>query len=150
MKIAIDINKKYKDLELIVQSPELNEEVTALVSKLEEKNKMTFTGKLKDDIYILDTEEINMFYSQSGKVYADCHDAAYEISQKLYEIESLLAHTSFVRISKSAIVNIYKMKKIEVAFNGSLLVKFENAKEEIISRRYVKKVKEFIGLGGKS
>lgn len=149
MKVEIDINKKYKGTNVVIQSPELNQDVTDIVTKLENRKTATISGNLNEKIYILNPENIYLFYSMRGKVLADTKESSFEIKQKLYEVEENLVGSSFIRISKSAIVNIYKIKNIEISFNGSLVVKFDNGHDEVISRRFVGKVKEFIGLGGK-
>jgi len=149
MKVEVDINKKYKTINVVIQSPEHNREVTDIVTKLEHQKNHTISGKCNDKIYILNPEDIYLFYSMRGKVLVDTKESSFEIKQKLYEVEENLMGKSFVRISKSAIVNIYKIKNIEISFNGSLVVKFDNGHDEIISRRHATKVKEFIGLGGK-
>jgi len=150
MKIDIDIDQKYKNVEVMIKAPKMNDEVTKLVNQLKDKSKeiTRISGKIDDRIYILEPIEVLLFYSSLGKVYASTMKGTYEIKQTLYSLEDNLATSSFVRISKSAIVNIKKIKNIEVSFNGSLVVRFHNNQEEIISRRYVTKFKKFIGLGG--
>lgn len=149
MKFDIDINKDYKEIVIVIKAPEMNQEVTDLMMKLKTQKSTTVSGLKDEKIFVLAPENILLLYTESKKVYADTLDSRYEIKKKLYEIETQLEGTSFIRISKSAIINIKKIKNIEVIFNGSLVVKFENGHEEIISRRYVKKVKDFIGLRGK-
>jgi len=149
MKFDIDINNDYKEIVIVIKAPQMNEEVTNLMAKLQTPKTNTISGLKDEKIFVLSKEEILLFYTEDKKVYADTMDSSYEIKQKLYEIEAELEGTSFIRISKAAIVNIKMIKNIEVIFNGSLVVKFANSHEEIISRRFVNKVKEFIGLGGK-
>jgi len=149
MKFDIDINESYKEVSITIKAPEMSSEVAQLMSKLQKEKTDTISGKYNQKIYILNYDDILLFYSEDGKIIADTLEGSYEISKKLYEIEEELLATSFIRISKSAIVNIKRIQNIEVFFNGSLVVKFANGHEEIISRRFVGKVKEFIGLGGK-
>lgn len=148
MKIDIDINESYKETRVIVQSRELNDEVTEILDKLKDRPK-TVTGKRNQQIYIIEIEEILIVYAQSNKVYVSTLNGVFEIKQKLYEIEELLSGSTFVRISKSSIVNSKGIKNIEIEFNGSLVVRCLNDQTEIISRRYIKSVKEFLGIGGK-
>ncbi len=164
MRYEIDINGDYKEVSVLIKAPEMNEEVAGILARLEDDRKNqerhladagqkrpvhpSISGRIDQKIYVLSPEDISLFYTIKGKVFADSKNFTYEIRQKLYEVEDLLVGTSFIRISKSAIVNIHRIKNIEVTFNGSLVVKFSNGHEEIISRRFVSKVKEFIGLGG--
>lgn len=150
MKIDIDINENYKETTVVIKAKELNDQVSEIIENLKGHKPSTITGTQNQKIYVLNPLDIHLFYSESGKVYAKTEDQRYEIKQKLYEIEDHLEGSSFIRISKSAIVNIKQIKNIEVFFNGSLVVKLNNGHEEVISRRFVSKVKEFIGMGGRS
>lgn len=150
MKVDIDIKKEYKEISIVIKAPQMNNDVTEIIDKLnqEKKKRLPISGKMDDKIYVLNPNEIVLFYSLQGKVYAQTKDKELEIKQTLYSLEENLKGTSFVRISKSAIVNVNKIKNIEVSFNGSLVVKFTNGHDEIISRRFVAKFKRFINIGG--
>ncbi len=149
MKIDIDINTIYEETKLIIQAPEMSDEVTDLLKKLKEDKPTSLSGKKAQKIYVIDLKDIILIYAQNNKVLVSTMDDTYEVKQKLYEVEEIVSGGTFVRISKSAIVNIKGIKNIEVSFNGSLVVKCLNGQEEIISRRFVPAVKSFIGLGGK-
>lgn len=91
-------------------------------------------------------EDVYLFYAGQGKVMAVLHEKEYQMKDKLYRLEESLAHDGFVRISKSAIVNLNHIANIEATFDGSLVVTMKNKTQEIISRRCVKKVKDALGL----
>lgn len=149
MKIDIDINENYNELSLTIKAPEMTLEISELMRKLQNTDNKTIIGKIGTKMHILSPQDIVIFYSQGQKIFADTIDGTYEIKQRLYEIEENLTVTFFVRISKFAIANINKIKDIEMFFDGSLVVNFINGKQETISRRYVTKVKKYLGLGGK-
>ena len=54
--------------------------------------------------------------------------------------------TNFLRISNSVIANIDKIKNFEITLNGTLCIKFTNGDVEYSSRRYVGKIKKYLGL----
>jgi DNA-binding LytR/AlgR family response regulator len=150
MKIDIDINEKYESLSILIKAPKMNKEVSQIIDKLnnDDKKMMSISGKIDDKIYVLNPSDIMIFTSYAGKVYAQTKDKELEIKQTLYALEESFSGTSFIRISKSAIVNINKIKNVEVSFNGSLVVKMLNGHQEMISRRFVSKFKKFINIGG--
>lgn len=149
MKFNIDVDPKYKELIIDIKTDKIDEQLATILKMFEQQNKeLTITGKHKDKIYVIEPSDIYLFYSQNRKVYASTKKQTIEVKKTLYALEEELDQSVFVRISKSAIVNIKHISTIEVTFNGSLMVKFDNGMQEIISRRYVAKVKEFIGLGG--
>ncbi|GAA0182323.1 LytTR family DNA-binding domain-containing protein [Clostridium sediminicola] len=149
MKVHMDINEEYDELTIVVKAKRITDEVKEIMEKLQNKKEKTIIGKLNQKMYILNPKEITLFYSNNQKIYADTKEQTFEVKEKLYELEELLKGYSFVRISKFAIANVNEIKNIEMFFNGSLVVNFNNGKQETISRRYVSKVKKFIGLGGK-
>ena len=148
MKINIDVNESYKDLEVVVKTPKITNEVTSILEILKLQQQKNIIGNKNEKIYILNPKDILIFYTSSQKVLADTLENSFEIKMKLYEIEELLKDTSFVRISKFSIVNVTKIKNIELSFNGYLIVNLINGKQESISRRYTQKVKDFIKIGG--
>jgi DNA-binding LytR/AlgR family response regulator len=151
LKIDLDINDNYEEVTVVIKAPSIDDVVMDIMEKLksESKKEKSIVGKKNQKVYILNPKDIIMFYSEEQKVLADTSEGSFEIKMKLYEIEELLAKTSFVRISKFTIVNVKRINNIELFFNGSLIINLSNGKQETISRRYVKQVKEFIGMEGK-
>lgn len=149
MKIDIDINKDYEETTIIIKAPELTSEIMELMQKLKNTKSKSIVGNDNQKMYILNPKDILLFYSEEQRVKADTINGCYEIKQKLYELEEELYEFGFIRISKFAIANVNKIKDIEMFFNGSLVVNFINGRQEVISRRFVSKVKEYIGVGGK-
>ena len=70
----------------------------------------------------------------------------YEVKEKLYELETILPVTSFIRSSKSNILNLDKIKSISPAFGGRFEAVLINEEKTIISRQYVPVLKERLGL----
>lgn len=68
------------------------------------------------------------------------------IRQPLYQLEELLKPYHFVRISKSYIVNIAKIRYIKTTFNAKLDLQLLNGNHLEVSRSYVKAFKETLGL----
>ncbi|EPZ55583.1 lytTr DNA-binding domain protein [[Clostridium] sordellii ATCC 9714] len=143
MKIDIDIDKKYKEIQVILKSPDMDEETLEILEKLKTRKTKYILGKKDKKIYILDINEVYIFYSENQKVFVETNDCKYEVEERLYEIEENLKSTSFVRVSKFAVVNMKKVRSIDMHFNGNLTMNFINDKKENISRRYISKIKDF-------
>lgn len=146
MKVEFDINRVYEEIKVVIKAPFMNEEVRDIADRIN-SSKNEIIGKDGDKIFIVKLSDIVRFYSENQKVKFDTIDKSLDVKMKLYEIEENVINTTFVRVSKFAIVNVKKIKNIE-AKNGGLVINLINEKTEPISRRYVKKVKEFIGMGG--
>ena len=71
----------------------------------------------------------------------------YESKKRLYEFEDLLSSRNFIRISKAMIVNMMKITEIKPALNGRFLCRLKNGESVIITRKYVRDVKERLKNG---
>ena len=66
----------------------------------------------------------------------------YVIPSKLYELEEELTQSHLIRISKSEIVNIRKIKSLDMSVSGTIKITMKNDHETYVSRRNVSKLKE--------
>ena len=70
----------------------------------------------------------------------------YQIRLRLYELEERLDDSKFVRISNSEIVNLKKVKSLDLSFVGTICMELSNGEVSYVSRRYVSKIKKKVGL----
>lgn len=99
-----------------------------------------------EEIYTLAPSEICYFESVDNRVFVYGQKTVFESRQKLYELEEQLAHTSFLRISKSVILNIKSIAFLSPAFNGRMEASLHNGEKIIITRSYVNDMKKKLGL----
>ncbi|MEW8960813.1 MULTISPECIES: LytTR family DNA-binding domain-containing protein [Paraclostridium] len=148
MKIDIDIDKRYEEIQVILRSNEMNDETMEILEKLKTTKNKYILGKSDKKVYIVDVKDIYFFYSENQKVFVETEDFRYEVDERLYEIEDNFKNTSFIRVSKFSIVNLKKVKNIDMSFSGNLTINFINGKKESISRRYISKIKDYLKNGG--
>lgn len=148
MKIDIDIDKRYEKVQVILRSNEMNDETIEILEKLKTTKNKYILGKSDKKVYIVDVKDIYFFYSENQKVFVETEDFRYEVDERLYEIEENFKNTSFIRVSKFSIVNLKKVKNIDMSFSGNLTINFINGKKESISRRYISKIKDYLKNGG--
>lgn len=145
MKITIIDPAPGEEEELIVKCRTISDDVQRLIQKIKlGDNKIV--GYIAGGIHLLDTDTIYYFETVDSKVFAYCAKQVYEVKEKLYELETLLAMTSFMRISKSTILNLNKVKSLSPAFGGRFEATLDNGERTIISRQYVPVLKERLGL----
>ena len=85
------------------------------------------------DVYYVETVDNSVFIYGQNKVY--------EAKQKLYELEGMLREKYFLRVSKSLVLNLMKIKSIKPALNGRYSAILQSGEEVIISRKYVMQLK---------
>ena len=146
--MKIDIDKRYEEIQVILRSNEMNNETIEVLEKLKTTKNKYILGKLDKKVYILDVKDIYFFYSENQKIFVETEDFRYEVDERLYEIEENFKNTSFIRVSKFSIVNLKKVKNIDMSFSGNLTINFINGKKESISRRYISKIKDYLKNGG--
>ncbi|RCW73055.1 LytTR family DNA-binding domain-containing protein [Saliterribacillus persicus] len=147
MKLSIDIDSKYDEIQITIHANEWTKEVEDLISKLEKKTPKRIVGMDGDNSVLLSPNDIEYCYAQRRKVYAVVGQQALEISKKLYELEDLLVPYGFSRFSKSVIGNTSKISRFELSFNGNLCVYFSSGNKEYVSRKYVSSLKNKLILG---
>ena len=145
MKITIETPGEGEEDEIIVRCASLDGRLLGLISALKaEQNRLA--GYIEDRIVKLSPKDIYYFESVDNKVFAYAGKSVYEVRKKLYEIEEEYAHTDFLRISKSAIVNVAKIAYIRPLLNGRFEAKLKNDEKIIISRQYVIELKKKLGI----
>ena len=89
---------------------------------------------------------VDLFYAESvdERLFLYTASDSYEIRMKLYELEDLLKNKSFLRISKSMIVNLMKITSVRPTLNGRFSAVLKNGEEIIISRKYVPALKQVL------
>lgn len=145
MKITIlDPNPGEED-EIIIKCQNLSEDIQNLIQKLKQGNNK-LAGFDENGIHLMETDEIYYFETVDNKVFAYCQTEVYEVREKLYTLENMLPAVSFMRASKSAILNLDKVKCLSPAFGGRFEAVLDNGEKTIISRQYVPVLKERLGL----
>jgi len=97
----------------------------------------------KDDKeYYMPLESILFFETENKIIRAHTKNEMYETTYKLYELEELLPRY-FMRISKSAIVNMNKVYSITKNIAASSTVEFGDSHKKVyVSRNYYKMLVE--------
>ncbi len=150
MKIDIRIDEKTQETTIIVQASKIDDEIAEIINKLKEIENKNHKGTLtcfKDDIVeIIDENKIIRIYSSMQKVMAETSQGSYLIKARLYELEERLDKNNFVRISNSEIINLKRVINFDLSFSGTICVNLDNDVKTYVSRRFVSKIKDVLGI----
>lgn len=115
---------------------------------VEKLNGMTtvISGTKDDKVEILEQDSLIRLYAEGGKIFAVTENGLYQLRLRLYELEERLDAGRFVRISNSEIVNLKKVRSIDLSFAGTICMEMSNRQVSYVSRRYVSKIKKILGL----
>lgn len=146
MQIEIKIDTSCKETKIVVVTDKITDEINTLVKRLAKDTPQLIAGIQRDILKILDQRDIFRIYAANGKVCAETEDGEYLLRLRLYELEERLDKNDFVRISNSEIINLKKVKGFDLSYTGTICVSFLNDTVTYVSRRYVKKIKQVLGI----
>ena len=99
-----------------------------------------------DKHYLISPLEVLYFESVDNRTFLYTETQVLEIKKRLYELEEILSDKDFVRISKSQLVNINKIKLLKPELNRSITAEMINGEILFISRRYAKQIKTLLSI----
>lgn len=103
-------------------------------------------GKNNQDLELVHTNDIVYIEGINNDTFLHTENQEYLSKQKLYELEAQLIDRLFIRIAKSYIVSISKIKKIKPTFNGKLLLIMRNDIKLEVSRCYLGDFRKLLGM----
>jgi len=144
LKIIIEKPLEGDDEQLIVRCHSISPELLDVLNTLKAKEGLLIAYN-KNEIHRVNPMDILYIETVDNKTFLYCESNVYESKQKLYELENL-ALPDFLRISKSAIINLRKIKSLIPALSGRLEAVLINGEKVIISRQYVNVLKRKLGI----
>ncbi len=146
MQVEIKIDSACKEPKIIIYTDKVTDEINTLVGRISEHSPKVLSGFRNDTLEILEQSDILRLYAAAGKVFASTLSGDYTLRLRLYELEERLDKDCFVRISNSEIINLKKVKNFDLSFTGTICVSLADGTTTYVSRRYVKKIKQVLGV----
>jgi len=145
MRVDIVVDKTLVAKQIVISCNEYNKGI-GKIRKYAEQIEDTILIKDGNDKILIIHNDIFYIESVDKRTFIYLENRVVECEMRLYELEKLLDKFSFLRISKSFIVNIAHVKSIVLMINRNLTLTMKNKEKVIVSRRYVKKFNEIIGM----
>ena len=146
MQVEIRIDSTVRETKVIVVTDRMTDEVNEIVRKISETEPTMLAGFREDTVTVLDPEEIYRIYAANGKVFAVTAKEEYSLRMRLYEAEERFRGSSFVRISNSEMINLKTVRSFDLSLAGTICVSLKNGETAYVSRRYVSRIKEALGM----
>lgn len=146
MKVEIKIDASVNEPEILIRTDKMTEEINEIVRKIFESEPQMLAGFTGDTVTVLDQKDISRIYAENGKVIAEADGQKYLLRFRLYELEDRLEKKSFVRISNSEIINLKMVRNFDLSFTGTICVSLTDGTVTYVSRRYVSKIRELLGI----
>lgn len=146
MKVEIRIDADCREPEVIIVTDKMTGEVKALADRLSAETPKVITGFKDDAAEILEQCDILRIFAEGGRVLALTDRGEFRLRLRLYELEEKLDKGKFVRISNSEIINLKKVSRFDLSLSGTICVAMCDGTVTYVSRRYVSKIKQVLGI----
>lgn len=140
MEISILKITRSEPEKLEIRCHEVTEQVKEIVTFVKSRQGQ-LTGVIEGKQYEVPVTDVYYVEAVDDAVFIYGQQKVYEARQKLYELEGILREKYFLRVSKSLILNLMKVKSIKPALNGRYSAILQSDEEVIISRKYVPELK---------
>ncbi len=149
MKINLFEDKKITEEYLDIHFTEMRPMIRQLIDTVKSERPVISGRPADEDLddgeeIILDPEEIYYFDHVERKLYAYTESGVYRLMTTLSSVEEQLSNYGFVRVSKSNLVNIYKIKQLKPDINMKVYLSFDNGERICINRSYKKSFTEYL------
>lgn len=144
MKIVIEELQDGEEDLLIIKCREMSDELLHVLAMLKSQGALiAYDG---NEIHRVQPKEIFYIEVVDNKTFLYCADKVLESRQKLYELETYLSNNDFLRVSKSVLLNLCKIKSLSPALSGRFEATLGNNEKVIISRQYVSDLKKILNI----
>ncbi|MDQ0509086.1 DNA-binding LytR/AlgR family response regulator [Peptoniphilus ivorii] len=144
MKAEIKIDPDCITPHAVIYAATIDEEVQRILKIFtDEGGPLSATSD--DRIYLVEPEDVLLLRVEGGKTQIVTKNRTLQSPRRLYELHDALGR-DFVRISKSAVVNLNACESMEATWGGMMLLYLKNGESEYISRHYLPAFKKRLGL----
>lgn len=141
MKVTINENTKLQEDEIIINCAYMDERMKKLADFVRQFA-FSLEGELEGKFYQIPIDELYYIDTVDGKTFLYDSEHAYCSRQTLAALEQKLIHTTFLRISKSCLMNVAQLQCVEPYVNHRMQAELKNGERLLISRNYIEGLKE--------
>lgn len=146
MKVDLQIDQGLTEDRVRIEARELSNDVTKLVDYIKQLSETPqLTVRRGEDIHFLPITDIYQLYIADKVLYAKTEKEEFTSHLRLYQASELLPR-DFLQISQSEIINLRYLDHLSLTGNGLVKIVLKNGAVTYSSRRYLKQIKEAIGL----
>lgn len=146
MKVNLFVSRDIEEPHADIHTNELTDNITKAMSILESEDSNDLLAvKNGSDITLLEFNDVFMLRVENKQVKVYTENNEYLIRKPLYQVEESLSG-DFVRISKTTIVNLKKIKRVAPSLKGMMFIELKNGLKDNISRKYLPDFKNALDL----
>lgn len=141
MKLSIHQDERIAETEIIINCAYMDERLQKLADYIRQFS-FSLEGKADGKLYQIPIEQIFYIETVDNKTFIYDSEYTYSTQLTLSSLEEKLRNMTFVRISKSCLLNVSHLKCVAPHVNHRLKAELENGEQLIISRNYVELLKD--------
>ena len=147
MDVEWKLDPNRREPKVIILAGEITPELEELARQLAGLSLAPLTVWHGDRALLIEQRDFLRFYADGRGISAQTvQKEAYAVRLRLYELEERLDRRRFVRISNSEIVNLEHVTALDLSLTGTIRMTLGHSVNTYVSRRYVKRIKEALGL----
>jgi len=147
--IDIQIDPAYTEPSVIIRAERMTPEIDSIVHAIESATNSAYPMVAVYDgetRALLSQREIIRVYLENRKLIVRTDRGGFVARGTLAEMESKLNRSRFLRISRSEIINLYKVSNFNFSLLGTIQVTFDDGSVSWVARRYVRTIQKTLGL----
>ncbi|HEL2278631.1 TPA: LytTR family transcriptional regulator [Streptococcus suis] len=147
MKVKLAISSDIVEDLVTIEAQAMSDQITNLVAYVQNLDKQTsrLTVKKGEQVYLLEHDEIVRLYLEDRLLQVETVENVYTSNLRLYQVKEDLP-ANFLQISQSEIIHIKQLDHLKLTANGLVKLVMKNGSVTYSSRRYLKIIKERLGL----
>ncbi|HFI0563576.1 TPA: LytTR family DNA-binding domain-containing protein [Streptococcus suis] len=147
MKVKLAISPEIVEDLVTIEAQAMSEQITNLVTYVQnlDKQRSSLTVKKGEQVYIVEHDEIVRLYLEDRLLQVETVENVYTSNLRLYQVKEDLP-ANFLQISQSEIIHIKQLDHLKLTANGLVKLVMKNGSVTYSSRRYLKVIKERLGL----
>lgn len=130
-----------KPLTIIIEYPQYDKFVASVVKKINSID-MDFAVSIDDKQLRIPLTEIYYCETVERKIFLYTEKEVYRLALTMTELEDMTRGSDIVRISRTCLMNIEHLKGIKQIKNSHLEAELDNNEKLIVSRKYLKEIKQ--------
>ena len=146
MKVEVIIDESLDENKVTIYAKKYSKDIENIRDMLTDRLLDKIVAFYDKEIFILSFDEIIRIFAQDGDVFVKTSNKSYKVRLTLTELEKRLDKKKFIRISRSEIVNLDYVKRLDLSFTGTIAVELANGDVSYVSRRKLKEFKKALGL----
>lgn len=146
MKLTIHEHVQQQEDEIIIRCHKVDAKLQHLIHYIRQYTG-SVEGKIQNKLYQIPLEDIYYMDCVDGKTFLYTEEEVYESKVRLSTLEKHLKQTSFVRVSKNCILNSLYLQSVCSLWNHRMEATLANGEKVIITRHYIKSLKEYLEKG---